>query len=152
MSITKKLLIGGALAVTSALAIEMARWYIAGKHSTWVILNDPTAASVAIAADLDAFRMLAITKPSKAWAAYYEDHPSEATALGDRRIDESELKNLVASGRIKKLPNGTRAEEMRGRSTSNVIRAVRIKVRDGPSAGTEGWTLPEVVQHEVAWP
>lgn len=101
-----------ALVVASIVAVSL---YLSGLHSNWITLNDPTARTVAVATDLDSYKMLLWARPSPAWVRYYGRHllPEDDPRVlfkGDIRV----FRQLQSSGRIIELPNGTHGAMLEG--------------------------------------
>jgi len=130
-------------------------------HADWVTLSDWTAPSVALARDADTFRILLVARPTPAWAGYF-NHWIAGTDIEKRLVAPAEgYEQAIAAGRVVFVPNGTPArvtdgQEVRGTgawvhgehgSGTGQYRALRVKVREGPYRGLEGWTLPDLMQH-----
>jgi hypothetical protein len=131
-------------------------------HSDCVTLSDWTAPSVALARDVNAFRTLLADRPTPAWALYFS-HRIAGTDLEKEILPlAAGYGQALAAGRVVFVPNGTPASEtdrleVRGSSArvhgelgggAGLYQAVRVKVREGPYRGLEGWTLPDLMQHE----
>jgi hypothetical protein len=138
------------------LAAGYLRWYITLLHSVRVTLRDPSAASVALATDLEAYRVLLAASPSPTWRRYY-DHFITEKGLGPVfNEDVQSFHHLLTMGRIIELPNGSRAEQLDQISLSELdnpqqryaVQAIKVRIRAGPYKGLEAWTSPELVGHE----
>jgi hypothetical protein len=127
------------------------------------VLSDPTTHSVALARDIAAFKVLLAARPSRAWRDYF-DRWIAGTGL------ENELATLASgypaalnAGMIVWAPNGTLARDtgrtiIRGGAgtlraqarprSGGFAQAVRVWVREGPNGGLEGWTIPDLMQHQ----
>jgi len=129
---------------------------IAGLQFNRVTLNDPTASSVALATDIDAYKVLLEAQPSAAWRSYYEHFVTEKGLGHIAEGGVQVFRQSQAAGRIIELPNGTRAEQAdrialsaRGNPLHRYsAEAVKVRVREGPHKGLEGWTSPDLVKHE----
>ncbi len=137
--------------------------YVAGLHSNRITLNDPSASSVAVATDVDAYRVLLWVRPMPAWEGYLRGHLTTEEYRYLRpvlRRDVQQLRELQTAGRILELPNGTRAEQMDQIVLTppdnplhrTALEAMRIRVRTGPHRGLEAWTPPDLFQHDGAPP
>lgn len=149
------------LILCSLVSIEIFRWYVAGSRQNWIILTDHTASKVVVALDLDSFKILVAHRPSGAWDEYLERGP-----VGLFHCDAEAFNRAKAAGRIIYLPNGTGALDLRrevdfgdllGDSfKENKLQihriAVEIKFREGPHKDLKAWVIPELIQHEIAWP
>jgi len=141
-------------------AVEYVRWYVAGLHYNQVTLNDPSAESVALATDLDAYRVLLDARPSPAWKRYYDQVITEKGLERVFKQDVQILPKLRADGRIVALPNGTHAvqvDRIRISAPGNPlhfysVEAVKVRIGDASHKRLNAWTLPELVQHHIAWP
>jgi hypothetical protein len=162
----KALLLILAALVLAALATEATRWRLAGGRSSWVTLNDPTWSNVVIASNLEGLDVLLAAPPSRAWKQVSRPSAPKSDFPGGRQGYAA----AVRSHSIVELPNGTRAKVVdradfvdqrflapTAMSAAELrhaggIELIRIEVREGPDKGLTGWVLPELVQHEVAWP
>jgi hypothetical protein len=152
--------------VLAALATELTRWHVAGDRSNWVTLNDATSSSVVVASDLEGIKVLCASPPSQAWKQRVSPSASKNTLASVRE----QYGVAVRSRRVVELPNGTRARVV-GRADfvdqrfqapkpmsaaelrhEGGVELIQIEIREGPNKGLTGWLLPELVQHEVAWP
>ena len=153
--------IGGLLLVAGV--TETIRWRLAGARSNWVTLQDTRSGSVSIAKDAESFLSLLRSAPSPVWERQARDLP-------DVSVSPTSYASERLAGRIMDLPNGTHGEvvdraEFGGQEFEPVtpgsatakrgagrFEVVEIRVRDGVFKGAVGWTLPEFMQHDVAWP
>jgi hypothetical protein len=149
--------IGGLL--FAAAAIEAVRWRVSGDRSNWVTLKDPGADTISVAEGPEAFLSLLQSAPSPAWAS----------ARGSSGSHEGAGQGADA-GRVVNLPKGTHAEvidrgefdghefrpptpgSIAAKRSAGMVEALEVRVRDGTFKGTVGWTLPDLMQHDVAWP
>jgi hypothetical protein len=122
-------------------------------------LNDPTARTVAVATDLDSYKMLLWARPSPAWVRYYGRHllPEDDPRVlfkGDIRV----FRQLQSSGRIIELPNGTHGAMLEGAALTasdnplhkTAFEAYRVRVRTGPHKGLEVWTNSDLFHYDGA--
>src|ERR1700691_3496420 len=158
-----RVIVGSVLsALVCLLVIESPGCDMPGLHIDRVILSDRTARSVALARDIASFRILLAARPSPAWGNYFE-HWIAGTGF------EDELRTLAGSytaalngGAIVWVPNGTLGNEtdhaiIRGGAATRAghrkrgfAQAIRITLREEPNRGVEGWTIPDILQHERA--
>jgi hypothetical protein len=141
------------LVLVSTAAVSV---YLSGLHANRITLNDPSARSVAVATDLDAYRALLWAQPSPTWRSYYSRHLNDQDSNPIFKGDIRAVRQVLDSGRIIELPNGTRGEEEEeivltmpdspSRRTS--LEAIKVRVRTGPRKGLEAWTSPDLFQHD----
>jgi len=140
-------LVGGVL-------VAAVGFYISGLQVNRITLNDPSAPSVAVATDLDAYRVLLSAGPSPVWQEYTQRITREG--LGHVNKDLRAFRQMQVAGRIIDLPNGTRAlqeDQIVLTAYGNPLyrtgfQAYKIRVRAGPHKGLEAWTSPELVKGE----
>src|SRR5579863_219409 len=159
----------GALFLLVGAVAETARWRMAGSRSSWVTLKDPTAKSVSVAVGVDAFALLLMSPPSPAW----KEQVGALDVIGpgvDPSIARKMYDSARSSGQIVELPNGTHGEvidrtafaggrffppapgSLAEKRSQGRFEVLEVRVRDGHFKGMTGWTLPELMQHDVAWP
>jgi hypothetical protein len=161
----KSFLVIVAVAVLAGLTGEFIRWRLAGEHSSWVILKDPSAPRVAVGTDAQGLRSLIEASPSPTWK-----HAGAVRSSTTPPVTSLTYEAAVRTGHIVELPNKTRAkvidraeltaQGLRPPTTSSgaglrregVVEVIEIEVREGPHKGLIAWLLPDLMQHEVAWP
>jgi hypothetical protein len=158
------------VAAAMVLALLVVAWCllrIAGSRSAWVVLGGNTSDSIIVVRDPALFRTILRCPPSEAWASYWQF--SGAVAVDPGAAVPAPCA-VWQTGQTTPLPNGTRAEvvgrlllserdlkaKCSGMMSSNQgdrrVEVVKIRVRSGPHAGLEGWTIPWLMQHEIVWP
>jgi hypothetical protein len=168
MTLKWKLVLLAMLTLVGVVVIESIRWYVAGIHSAWVVLNDESSDAAILAKDLEAFRIASAAQPSQLWRVYFRDQGARSEFVTVTPFADAEYRNALATGRILRIQNRSKAVEIDRKAFSGFslqpprsgiddtqyirVKAVKVRIREGPQAGVEGWTLPEVMQHEVAWP
>lgn len=165
----RKLTIVAAVAVGILIAVGatgIVIWNVNGSRSSWVTLKDPGGSTMNIAEDPESFEMLLRSSRSPVWARARDD----SQYVKEGSDVQARYASALHAGRIVALPNGTRAEvidraefdgsafqpptpgSMREKLEAGRFEVLEIRVREGAFKGTTGWTLPDLMQHDVVWP
>jgi len=163
-------MVGFLLATTAVVTLLLLAWgllRIAGSRSAWVVLGDSTSDSVILIRAPASFRESVRCPPSALWATYWQ---LQGVVAVNPEATVPALCAMWRTSQTNSLPNGTRAEVVdrlllserdleahilgiMGSSHDNRnVEVVRVRVRAGPHAGLEAWTLPCLMQHEIVWP
>jgi hypothetical protein len=159
-----RVILRGALsAFACLLAIESTCCDVPGLYTDRVVLSDPTAQSVALARDVASFKVLLAARPSRTWSAYFELRIAGTDFEGEFRTLARRYTTALNAGAIVWVPNGTLGREtdriiirgvarlpsaQAGHRNGGFAQAVRVRVREGPDRGLEGWTIPDLMQRE----